>query len=283
MSRFTEVADRVWVAGYDWFDVNVTVIGGERGLVVVDTHGSELAGREVLSDVRGLGAGEVTAVVNTHEHFDHTFGNAAFRAAYGDLPVLAHEAADIVGAGERIKRAYADQPEDPHTADVLATKIVPADQTFSSVRILDLGDRALELVHPGRGHTAGDIVIRVPDVDVLLAGDLVEQAGDGVPGFGDDCYPLEWPLTLDLMIGLTTPTTQIIPGHGTVVDREFVERQRDAIGVFAETVRDLAGRGIRVDDALAAGEWPFPADHLAAGVRRIYAQLPNSQKRLPLI
>ena len=43
-TSFSEVADRVWVATYDWFDVNVTVVGGSRGLAVVDTHGSAVAG-----------------------------------------------------------------------------------------------------------------------------------------------------------------------------------------------------------------------------------------------
>ena len=50
------------------------------------------------------------------------------------------------------------------------------ERTFSSAIALDLGDRYVELVHPGRGHTAGDLVVRVPDADVVLAGDLVEQA-----------------------------------------------------------------------------------------------------------
>lgn len=284
ISRFVEVAERVWVAGYDWLDVNVTVVGGADGLVVVDTHASSVAAREVVDDVRALDAGEVVALVNTHEHFDHTFGNATFRAAYGELPIHAHEDAAIVAAGERVKALYAEDLDDPHAIEVIATEIVPADRTFSSVRTLDLGDRVVELVHPGRGHTAGDLVVRVSDVDVLLAGDLVEEAGGGVPGFGPDCHPLEWPLTLDLALGLCTPDTLVIPGHGRAVDREFVERQRDDIGVMAETIRDLAGRGVRVDDALAAADsWPFPADRLADAVRRGYAHLPRSQKRLPLI
>jgi glyoxylase-like metal-dependent hydrolase (beta-lactamase superfamily II) len=284
---FVEVADRVWVARYEWFDVNCTLVGGASGLVAVDTHGSAVAAREVLDDVRRLGAGEVVAVVNTHEHFDHTFGNGEFRRAYGEVPIHAHETAAerTVPAGERIKERYRAEAGDPHADDVVGTEIVPADHTFSSAAVLDLGDRVIELVHPGRGHTGGDLVVRVPDADVLLAGDLVEEsaARHGVPGFGADCYPLEWPLTLDIVLGLTTPASVVVPGHGAPVDREFVEDQRNAIGVLAETVRDLAGRGIPVDDALGAAEWPFPREELGDAVRRAYEQLPRSQKRLPLI
>ncbi len=281
---FAEIADRVWVARYPWFDVNVTVVGGSRGLVVVDTHSSALAAREVVADVRALSAGDVVAVVNTHEHFDHTFGNVTFREEYGaGLPVHATDgaAARTIAAGERIKRDYDAATDDPHREEVLATAIVPADQVFSSASVIDLGDRPVELVHPGRGHTGGDLVVRVPDADVLLAGDLVEESAP--PAYGADCYPLDWPMSLDLVLSLTTPGTVVVPGHGAVVDRAFVQDQRSDIGIVAETIRDLAGRGVPVAEALPAGEWPFPAERLADAVRRGYGQLPRSQKRLPLI
>jgi glyoxylase-like metal-dependent hydrolase (beta-lactamase superfamily II) len=286
---FTEVADRIWVARYDWFDVNVTLVGGADGLLVVDTHASELAARGVVEDVRRLGVGDVTAVVNTHEHFDHTFGNGAFRAAYGAVPIHAHEhaAEHTVEAGERVKAAYDldENRDDPHRDEVRETAIVPAGTTFSSAVSLDLGDHLVELVHPGRGHTAGDLVVRVPDADVLLAGDLVEESmlRDGVPGFGEDCFPMEWPLALDIVLGLTTSSSVVVPGHGAPVDRGFVEEQRNAIGVVAETIRDLATRGVPVADALDAAEWPYPREELAAAVRRGYEHLPRAQKRLPLV
>ena len=240
---FQEVADRVWVARYEWFDVNVTLIGSDKGLVVVDTHGSTRAGSEVVGDVRRLGAGEVTAVVNTHWHFDHTFGNEAFRTAYGAIPIHAHENAvtELAEGADDRKQRYRDS-DDPHRDDVLATEIVLPDQTFSSARVLDLGDRLVELVYPGRGHTSGDIVVRVPDADVVLAGDLVEESA--APSFGLDSWPMDWPLSLDIVIGLVTTSTVVVPGHGAPVDRDFVETQRNEIGVLAETIRDLATRGV---------------------------------------
>ena len=127
--------------------------------------------------------------------------------------------------------------------------------------------------------------MRVPDADVVLAGDLVEESTDrdAVPGFGDDCYPMEWPLTLDVVLGLTTSSSVIVPGHGTPVDREFMEDQRNAIGVVAETIRDLATRGVPVGQALDVGSWPYPKEHLAAAVRRGYEPCLASQQRLPLV
>lgn len=256
---FTEVADRVWVCRCPEYDVNVTVVGGERGLVVVDTYYSREAARAVVADVRGLGVGDVVALVNTHDHFDHVLGNATFLDAYDTLPIHAHEAA-----------AARTDPSAP-----------PADHTFSSAAVVDLGDRQLELVHPGRGHTAGDLVVRVPDVDVLLAGDLVEESAP--PSYGEDSFPLEWPQTLDLVLGLATPATVVVPGHGAVVDRRFVEDQCDDLRAVAETIRELAGRGVRAEDAPRSAAWPYPPETVEGAVRVGYAQLPRDQRRLPLV
>ena len=273
---FTEVADRVWVARYELYDVNVTLVGGAEGLLVVDTHGTAAAAREVVADVDRLGVGRVTAVVNTHAHFDHVVGNGTFRAAYGELPIIAHE----VAVEELVAWQESAEP-DPRLTDVARADVVLPERTFSSAIALDLGERAVELVHPGRGHTGGDLVVRVPDADVLLAGDLVEESAP--PSFGSDSWPMDWPLSLDIVLGLTTPGTVVVPGHGAPVDRDFVEEQRNAIGVVAETIRDLAGRGVPVGEALAAAEWPFPREGLAEAVRRGYEQLPRSQRRLPLV
>ncbi|WP_345463885.1 MBL fold metallo-hydrolase [Nocardioides marinquilinus] len=289
-AEFVEIADRVWVARQEWFDVNVTLVGGARGLMVVDTHASARAARDVVEQVRRLGAGDVVEVVNTHEHFDHCLGNGTVRTAYGEVPVRAHEtaAANMAAAVERVKELYraSDDPADlEHAAEVIETEPVVPETVFSSAVVVDLGDRLVELVHPGRAHTAGDLVVRVPDADVVLAGDLVEEsaAREATPGFGDDCFPLEWPLSLDTVLGLTTTSTAVVPGHGAVVNRDFLEQQRNDIGVVAETIRDLAGRGVPLSEALDAAEWPFPRQHLADAVRRGYEQLPRSQKRLPLI
>lgn len=277
---FREVADRVWVARYPWCDVNVVLVAGSAGALVVDTHGSAAAAREVVDDLRRVTPkAAVVGVVNTHEHFDHTFGNATMLDAFGAVPVHAHEvaAARTEAAGERTKRRYSDDPDDPHSGEVLATTIVPADHTFTLSAMLELGDRQVELVHPGRGHTGGDLVARVADADVLLAGDLVEESAP--PAYGDDAYPLEWPRTLGRVLDLLGPDSVIVPGHGAVVDRTFVERQRAGVVAVAATIEQLVINGVAVDDALDGADWPWPREGLAAAVRRGYDQLSSSRAR----
>ena len=87
----------------------------------------------------------------------------------------------------------------------------------------------------------GDLVIVVPDAEVLFAGDLLESAGP--PSFGPDSVPDEWPATLDAVIGLMTATTVAVPGHGEPVDREFVFEQR---GRIAAQAAEKAARPTRV-------------------------------------
>ena len=115
---------------------------------------------------------------------------------------------------------------------------------------------------------------------------LVER--DAAPGqvpdrLGDDCFPLDWPLSLDLVLNLIGPDTVVVPGHGAPVGRNFVQEQRSAIGVVAETIRDLAARGVPLGQALDAAEWPYPREQLGSAVRRGYEHLPRAQKRLPLL
>src|SRR5690349_8168444 len=81
VGRMEEIADRVWVARHDYLNVNVGIVGGSRGLLVIDTLWSEESARSLAARLPD----EVVAVVNTHDHWDHVLGNAVFGA-----PIHAH-------------------------------------------------------------------------------------------------------------------------------------------------------------------------------------------------
>jgi glyoxylase-like metal-dependent hydrolase (beta-lactamase superfamily II) len=133
---------------------------------------------------------------------------------------------------------------------------------------LRIGGRVVVLRHLGRGHTAGDLVVQVPDADLLLAGDLVEQSGP--PAFGDS-FPLEWPETVAGLLHLAGPGTIVVPGHGRPVDREFVAAQHRDLATLAWLIRDGDADGAPAE--AVAAKAPFgPAVALAA-VRRGYAEL----------
>jgi glyoxylase-like metal-dependent hydrolase (beta-lactamase superfamily II) len=279
--EFREVADGVHVARHAWMDVNVTAVVGDRGVLLVDTLGSERDARAMLDRLRRVTTAPLVAVLNTHAHWDHVLGNAVVADDSPDAVLLAHDRAaadlpDTVAAGIATMT-----DDDPNREAVHTSRVVVPGDVFSSVRALDLGDRFVELVHAGRGHTAGDVVVRVPDVDVLLAGDLLEEGAP--PAYGRDCFPLEWPVTLELVGQMTTPATVVVPGHGAVVDQAFLHEQRADIGMVAETIHHLAGQGASLEDAHAHEDWPFPRESLATAVRRGYEHLPRSARRLPVL
>ena len=80
-----EVGDRVWVRRYESLDQTIGVIGGDAGLVVIDTRASHRLADELRADLAQL-PGALAAVVNTHGHWDHAFGNARFLPA----PIWGH-------------------------------------------------------------------------------------------------------------------------------------------------------------------------------------------------
>src|ERR1700752_5265776 len=78
MGPWREIADRVYVRRYRFYDQTIGAIVGRSGVAVVDTRSTHAQAEEIRNDLRELTAMPVT-VVNTHHHYDHTFGNSVFR------------------------------------------------------------------------------------------------------------------------------------------------------------------------------------------------------------
>jgi glyoxylase-like metal-dependent hydrolase (beta-lactamase superfamily II) len=217
--RFAEIADRVYLLPYPAFNVNCTLIVGDERALLIDTLSDNAQAAELGEAVR-----QVTplpfALVNTHFHFDHCFGNSVL--AQPDTPIWGHPdtAAELAERGERWRLEW----EALYGLDLSQVRIVPPNRMVAREATIDLGGREVVLSHHGRGHTAGDIVARVDGV--LIAGDLVEQSGP--PAF-EDAYPLEWPEALAQLQALCGPQTVIVPGHGDPVDRAFLDAQHDLL------------------------------------------------------
>jgi glyoxylase-like metal-dependent hydrolase (beta-lactamase superfamily II) len=146
----------------------------------------------------------------------------------------------------------------------------------------DLGGRRVEVAHVGRGHTGSDLVVVVPDADLVVVGDLVESAAP--PSLGPDSFLHEWSVTVDSVIGLMTGATRALPGHGDPVDRPYVYEQRGRLASISGELRRLAEAGTAAADVAEQGEWAYPLETLAPGLAVAYAQLgPVAPRRtLPL-
>jgi glyoxylase-like metal-dependent hydrolase (beta-lactamase superfamily II) len=291
MSDWTELGDRCWVRRYHEWDLNIGLVVGSEGALVIDTRATTAQAEELLAEIRELTDAPVRWVVNTHAHFDHTFGNHVFTP---EAATYAQEnaASALAERGPELQQHYRDNPgpdlsfpEIPAAvlAQVADTELVAIDNTFAVAKVIDLGDRRVELLHLGNGHTDGDVVVVVPDVDVFFVGDLVEESAP--PSYGDDSYPLEWPDTVDRVIGLLSATAKVVPGHGAVVDAEFVRDQAGDLGTVANTISGLHHAGTSLEAALAhTDDWPWSVAHLEHAVRRGYAVLGTPRRpTLPLL
>jgi glyoxylase-like metal-dependent hydrolase (beta-lactamase superfamily II) len=266
MSVWTEVGDRVFTRRYAFYDQNIGAILGDDGVLIVDTRISHRQADEILADLKSLTDLPVRAVVNTHGHNDHAFGNHQFRPA----PIWGHARCRrmIRDTGKQQLAKVAEAI--PALAEELAEVIlVPPDRTFDSPSTtvdFDAGGRKIELRYLGRGHTDNDIVVLVPDADVVFAGDLIEN---GAPPFFGDGYPMEWPATVERLVELVSGIA--IPGHGDPGDKSFVVRSMVEIRTIAELATLVHDGTISLDDAVL--RTAYPADAARDPLERALVQL----------
>jgi glyoxylase-like metal-dependent hydrolase (beta-lactamase superfamily II) len=261
-----EVGDRVFTRRFDFLDQQIGVVLGGDDVLLVDTRSGPAHAREVMAELRALTPNPVSIVVDTHWHWDHAFGNAALRPAtiWGHL----RTAERLRTEGEaRLASVREHVAELAGLAEALEGVVIdPPDRTFDDRVIVEVGDRIVELAFHGRGHTDADISVHVADAKVLFAGDLLEA--DASPSFGDS-YPLDWPAAIEGLLPLATGV--VVPGHGSVGDRAFVEAQLTAQREIASLARRI--RAGELDLAAAVEASPFGEGASRAAFERGLAQL----------
>jgi glyoxylase-like metal-dependent hydrolase (beta-lactamase superfamily II) len=260
---WVEVGERVFTRHYEYLDQQIGVVLGRGEALLIDTRASPSHAQELLADIRRLSPDPVTLVVNTHWHWDHAFGNSVFRPT----TIWGHERCRerllVDGTSARDELA-AEEPG--LRAAFEAVVIDPPDRTLTIAADLDVGGRRVELRYLGRGHTNGDIVVAVPDAAVLFAGDLLEAGA--TPWFGDG-YPIDWPDTIERLLPLVDG--RVVPGHGPVGDRAFVENQLAAFRAVAAVARRLHAGELDREAALLA--MPYGGEDAVEPLDRALAQL----------
>ena len=252
---WVEVADGVLVRRHRSLDLNCGLVLGDGACLVVDTRSHLDEAADLVAAIRAVTPHPWT-VVNTHAHYDHCFGNAAFRPA----PIWASSgcAADLRETGERQRAdlvAALRATGDPDADLVASVPIDVPDRLVDDAAILDVGGREVVLRFLGRGHTDHDLVVEVEvdgDGTVVFAGDLVEE---GAPPAFEDAFPADWPATLGRLHALARGP--VVPGHGAVVDAEFVGAQREELLAVLAALR--AGRPER---------GPYDVDTMRTAARR---------------
>ncbi len=270
MSPFDEVGDGVFRRRYEFLDLNIGVIVGEDEVMVVDSRCSHIEADELLVEIAGLTDLPIRHLVNTHFHWDHVWGNARFEHS----TIWGHERtrSEIVERGELARERALERLPADRRREVREVVLTPPGSTMVGLRDVTVGGRLVQLRYHGRAHTDSDVIVHVPDSGVSFMGDVIEEGAP--PSFGDS-YPLEWPLTLAVILPTLHPT--IVPGHGDVVDPAFVEAQRNELESIAEGIRSVAA-GSDPDAALAV--MPYADEACQVATRRGVAQLTGASPNL---
>ncbi len=248
-TSFTEIGPGLYAFTAEG-DPNSGVIIGDDSVMVIEAQATPRLARKVIDCIRQVTDKPVSHVVLTHYHAVRVLGASAFGAptvVMGEKAramVAERGAEDWASEFARFPRLFAGHEEIPG----LTWPTV----TFSDRMAVYLGRRRIDLMHPGRAHTAGDIVVHVPDANVMFTGDIVEYHSACYCGDG---HFHDWPGTLDRIgdFGLDA----IAPGRGgALIGRDMVNAGLDATRRFVRSTylpaARVALRGGSLREAMAA-------------------------------
>ena len=276
------LSDRV-VIGY-WLGTgrtNLVAVQGEKGLAIIDTEMSPrimMAIKERFE--RLLGRDDWIHVINTHAHMHHAGGNCLFKGAAvvghenlsTDMEWLIRSQTDeewkrrglennahtirglramlpqVAGSRLQTERVYGEikffQLNTQDREEGYA--IVKPSVTFTDRHTLDLGDVTLELIFFGKGHSRSDILIHIPQEQILVSGAIVYQRGH-LPGITERAELKDVHRYLSVLNSLLAEGVKIdrvIPSHGAVVTRWDLVQVRDYYQMMLDGVRAAQQEGL---------------------------------------
>jgi glyoxylase-like metal-dependent hydrolase (beta-lactamase superfamily II) len=218
---------------------NATIVEGDRDVLVVDSHVSPGGAWALREELKTLTAKPIKYVVNSHFHFDHSHGNQIYGP---EVEIIGHEFArqqmvagksmdspareffvgqvpnQIAALEKRLASATDDKMKADterllaiqrnHLEGTNAVVPTPPNVTLTQAMTLHRGAREIRILHLGRGHTAGDVIVFLPKERIIATGDLlVEQTS-----YMGDAYFTEWIDTIEALKTLDFDT--VLPGHG---------------------------------------------------------------------
>jgi quinoprotein relay system zinc metallohydrolase 2 len=223
---------------------NLGVIVGDAAAAIVDTGGSVEVGRALLAAARRVTDKPIRYVINTHEHPDHVFGNAAF-ADLGATFVGHHNLPqELASRGDFYLHSFRDQLGPTAIAEV---RIIPPTLLVQDETRLDLGGRTLLLTAwSPAAHTNCDLTVLDEKTGTLYAGDL--DFLQHVPVV--DGSVVGW---LDVLPRLAKlPAQRVVPGHGRLVAPwpGALDDEQRFLTALAEDSRRLIKDGVPLAEAV---------------------------------
>jgi glyoxylase-like metal-dependent hydrolase (beta-lactamase superfamily II) len=258
--KAVQVADRVWfVQGQAAlgtpenrnFISNAGFVVTDDGVVVVDALGSPALAEELLAQIKLVTPQPVRYVIATHYHADHIYGLQAFKAA--GATIWAHaEGREYLNSDNAKKRLEASRTELAPWINA-DTHLVEADRWLDQPQThLKVGSYDFQISHAGPAHTPEDLVVFVPQLGVLFAGDLFFQGRIPFVGQADSRL---WIASITQLMQYQPKV--VIPGHGPASTDPMTDMAmtRDYL-TYLRTTMGAAARNLEpFEEAYAKADW----------------------------
>ena len=223
----------------------------DDGVVVVDALGSPALAQELLREIHRVTPQALRYVVVTHYHADHIYG----------LQTLAQAGAKVIGhasAREYLNSDTAQRRLEASRIDLAPwidanTRLVPADQWLDTQETrFRLGSMDFVVDHVGPAHTPEDVVVFVPQLGVLFAGDLFFQGRIPFVGQADSRL---WIQALNRLMKYQPKI--VIPGHGPASINPMVDMTmtRDYLLYLRKTMGEAAKNMEPFEEVYAKTDW----------------------------
>lgn len=223
----------------------------DDGVVVVDALGSPALAQELLREIHRVTPQALRYVVVTHYHADHIYG----------LQTLAQAGAKVIGhasAREYLNSDTAQRRLEASRIDLAPwidanTRLVPADQWLDTQETrFRLGSMDFVVDHVGPAHTPEDVVVFVPQLGVLFAGDLFFQGRIPFVGQADSRL---WIQALNRLMKYQPKI--VIPGHGPASTNPMVDMTmtRDYLLYLRKTMGEAAKNMEPFEEVYAKTDW----------------------------
>lgn len=254
---------------------NAGFIVGERCVAVIDPGGSVLQGSRLREAIRARTDLPICLIFNTHVHFDHIIGTAAFVSDIAaGAEVVGHAGlAEAIAANQAFfVEAFAAEMQTEEGRRVTLPRPVHAVETQAD---FDLGARPLTATAYPEAHSRTDLTVLDRKTQTLFTGDLVFRTR--IPAL--DGSVLGWRDALAKLAGLDVAVW--VPGHGAPTDD--IEDALGPISAYLASLERETRAAIQSGQSLAeakdsvAGEtaqkWELHEYNHARNVSRAFREL----------
>lgn len=258
-----------------WFLNNAGFVKGSTSAVLIDQCATEDRARTLLGAVETATGLPLQALINTHHHGDHTFGN--FLVPPETAIIGHHRTREAVLATGTVTTQLVEGPEWGNLS------VRPPMVTFEDRLTVWAGEQELQLIHFGTpAHTTNDVVVWLPTERVLFSGDLVFEGGTP---FALEGSIAGWLETCDRLEALEPEV--VVPGHGMVTDVSAISSVRGYLQFVEETGRRGLEAGLTPleaasDTDLGGFTHLTDTERLVGNLHRAYAEASGQPRGAPL-